>query len=955
MVTLAVLLSLTMADPASAELVSWYAFNEGTGTIAADSTGNGPDIPLVSTTWEEGVSGTAVHFHGAGYGRDTAYSYTHDAITLCTWVWHDAFLAGKVERYVTIGGEVAVIRRNSDGRLHFYMTTSGTMRHLYVGNVLTEGEWLHVAGTWDGTTQRLYLNGVEIASQTPGGTLADGTMLRLSSPDGEPLNGKLDDVRIYSHALSQQEIMVLMNPTALAEAREPVPANKATDVPADVTLAWTAGEFAATHDVYFGTSFDDVNNTTEPAGSVTDAAFDPEGLLDYGQTYYWRVDEVNGAPDYTVFKGNVWSFTVEPFAYPIANVTAEASSAQPASPANNTVNRSGLNDLDQHGVDLKTMWATPAGGLPAWIQYTFDKEYKLDELWVWNSNSELELYMGFGAKSVTIEYSLDGQTWTAVENVPEFAQGTAKTTYTANNIIDLGGVMARHVKLTVNTTWGFTGIASLSEVRFFYVPVQAFGPDPADDASGVDINAALNWRPGREATSHQVYFGIDPNALTDKTVTGHSYTPPAMDLETVYYWKVDEVGDAGTYAGDVWSFTTQEFLVVDDFESYTDDMDAKEAVFQTWIDGYEDDTNGSIVGIDTAVNGTFCETTIVHGGRQSMPFFYDNSGQAVYAEATWTFDDARDWTANGIRSLSLYFSGVAGNTGQLYVKINNTKVTYDGDAANLARNVWQAWNIDLSTVGNVGKVRSLTLGVDNTGAAGTLYIDDIRLYGRAPEYITPVDPGTTNLAALYAFDGNANDASGKGNNGTVTGTATWVAGMIGQAMQFEGTTTYVDCGKGASLNLTDAVTITAWIRMDFTAGDRKIAGNQDGTTGGYKLGLFTNNKVEFEIRNSANQATLNRNTAGGTALEQGVWYHVAGVYAKGQFLRTYVFGSLDREMATTALLGASTGSFKLGREPSSASYFWMGAMDDVHVYNRVLSQEEILWVMGQKEPVAKPF
>ena len=187
------------------------------------------------------------------------------------------------------------------------------------------------------------------------------------------------------------------------------------------------------------------------------------------------------------------------------------------------------------------------------------------------------------------------------------------------------------------------------------------------------------------------------------------------------------------------------------------------------------------------------------------------------------------------------------------------------------------------------------------------------------------------------------------------GTATWVAGAVDQAMQFPGVSTYVDCGNNASLNLTEAVTITAWIKMDFTGEDRKIAGNQDGTAGGYKMGLYTNNKVEFEIRTSANAATLNRSTTGGTTLEQGVWYHVAAAYSKGQYIRTYVYGNLDRELLTTAVLGSSTGTFKLGRGESATSYFWLGAMDDVQVYNRVLSQEEILWVMGQTTPVAKPF
>jgi len=439
------------------------------------------------------------------------------------------------------------------------------------------------------------------------------------------------------------------------------------------------------------------------------------------------------------------------------------------------------------------------------------------------------------------------------------------------------------------------------------------------------------------------------------TVTAHSYTPASLDLATTYFWKVNEVGDTGTYAGDVWGFTTEEFIVIDDFESYDDNMEAGTTIWQTWIDGLTTEASGSQVGYTDAKNGTFGETTVVHSGSQSMPLQYDNS-KFTLAEAELSFDSPQDWTARGVKSLAIHFAGAADNTGQLYLKINNTKVPYDGAAADLTRASWQAWNIDLSTVGNVATVRSLTLGIEDAGARGILYIDDIRLYPKAPEYIAPVDPGTANLVGLWTLDGNADDTSGKGNNGTVTGgAAIWGAGAVNQALQLQNGQTYVDCGSSASLNLTDAVTLTAWIQMDFAAGDRKIATNQDGTTGGYKMGLYTNNMVEFEIRTSASAATLNRNSAGGTALQQGVWYHVAGVYSQGQFIRTYVYGNLDRELATTAVLGASTASFKLGRGESTTDYFWLGSLDDVHVYNRALSQEEILWVMGQTQPVAKPF
>ncbi len=106
-------------------------------------------------------------------------------------------------------------------------------------------------------------------------------------------------------------------------AQEPQPANEATDVPSDTALIWTPGEFIATHDVYFGTTFADVN-AADPAnprgrpgqpGIRRPPSSTPEGTLEFGQTYYWRVDEVNAAADSTIFKGKVWSFTVEPYAY----------------------------------------------------------------------------------------------------------------------------------------------------------------------------------------------------------------------------------------------------------------------------------------------------------------------------------------------------------------------------------------------------------------------------------------------------------------------------------------------------------------------------------------------------------------------------------------------------------------------------------------------------------------
>ncbi|MHC4682340.1 MAG: hypothetical protein ACYTEK_27075, partial [Planctomycetota bacterium] len=209
-----------------------------------------------------------------------------------------------------------------------------------------------------------------------------------------------------------------------------------------------------------------------------------------------------------------------------------------------------------------------------------------------------------------------------------------------------------------------------------------------------------------------------------------------LDLGSTYYWRIDEVNDAETpttWQGDLWNFTTQEVIVVEDFEDYNDWPGYE--IYTTWPDGYENPANGSQVGYLTP---PIAETTIVHGGDQSMPLLYSNTGGAAYSEAARTFAAPQDWTKYGIQTLVLYFHGTPGNTGQLYAKVNGVKVAYPGDAADIAKPRWKQWNIDLASLGvNLQSVMTLALGIDGNGAGGTLYVDDIRLYRLAPEVVVP--------------------------------------------------------------------------------------------------------------------------------------------------------------------------------------------------------------------------
>ncbi len=296
----------------------------------------------------------------------------------------------------------------------------------------------------------------------------------------------------HSHATTAYRPVLDVTAGSGAAARKPVPADGATDVSFKPVLSWTAGKFAATHDVYLGTSFDDVNTATRtaPLGVLAsqgqaDTTYTPAQLA-FGQKYYWRVDEVNAAPDSTIHKGAVWNFTVEALATAIAgaNITATASSALANSDPINTINGSGLTG-DLHAMDAATMWATAQGATgPAWIKYDFDKVYKLHEMWVWNYNSEFEYLLGFGLKNVTIEYSADGTTWTTLGNY-ELAQAPSAVGYDHNTTVNFGGLVVKSVKITATGNYGGTS-SGLSEVRFLSIPVVARLPEPASASTNVD-------------------------------------------------------------------------------------------------------------------------------------------------------------------------------------------------------------------------------------------------------------------------------------------------------------------------------------------------------------------------------------------------------------------------------------------------------------------------------------
>lgn len=245
------------------------------------------------------------------------------------------------------------------------------------------------------------------------------------------------------------------------------------------------------------------------------------------------------------------------------------------------------------------------------------------------------------------------------------------------------------------------------------------------------------------ATSHGIMSSQDEGVTWYEVNEGLGFLE-SLCIDIDPYNRLLYVGTAG---GSVWRLSLPRaagddfFVIVDDFETYTNNDQEGEAIWQAWIDGFSNPDNGSQIGY---LLPPYTEQTIVHGGAQSMPYFYDNA--SGYSEASMTLNDRRDWTMYGVEMLTLWFHGDPVNAPEsMYVAIANTRSTpaviyHDDPEAPLTKE-WTQWSIDLNAFADLGAdltdVDKLSIGFGDkfnrqAGGSGLMFFDDIRLY-RPPE------------------------------------------------------------------------------------------------------------------------------------------------------------------------------------------------------------------------------
>ena len=216
----------------------------------------------------------------------------------------------------------------------------------------------------------------------------------------------------------------------------------------------------------------------------------------------------------------------------------------------------------------------------------------------------------------------------------------------------------------------------------------------------------------------------------------------------------------------------------------------------------------------------------------------------------------------------------------------------------------------------------------------------------------PEDTFTRGLVAYWSFDEGsgqtAYDASGNGNNGTLTNGPKWTKGKSGSALQFDGTDDYVEVSDDESLDITDAITIEAWVKAESanfgTDWIRSIIKKdyayilriEEGTN---KLSfhVWTNNTADSQCEVSLSWTT-------------GEWYHVVGTY-DGSYQRIYRNSQVVQTKELTGTIDTSTKNFLIGGITTGAEQLH-GLIDEVRIYNRALSEEEIRYHYNRGAPVA---
>ena len=445
--------------------------------------------------------------------------------------------------YVAKGDTSYAIKHASSNVIEYFIYDDTWYTAVFAVDNTFNGDWHHLAGTYDGSNLRLYVDG-DLKATTPhvGSISTNGYNVNIgrnTQETGRLYNGTIDDVRIYNNALSQADILELM---AGRTAFSPDPAHLAVDVPVDANLAWSRGVGALEEEVYFG---------TDPCAlpKVADIyvlppfppLYNPPLDLIASTTYYWEIVEVNGIDR---FPSGVWEFTT---------VRGEA---RPSYPFDGAI-------IPGDGDDSPY---TKLVFIPGATSVEYKGYFSDDYSKVLSRHSDANLgpppYPGMEEFKYTF--------WVGNPGVPPIVEPLVRGTryyWTVDSNDALGNTFSGDV-------WEFA-------IQGYY----AFAPNPPNEAIFISTDVLLSWLPGFGVEDHDIYMGTSWEDVNNAEYD--AFNPPpefvisrldpnyqcsGLPDDTKLYWRVDQVNgrtpplfdDGEYYKGDVWCFETIPYFPITD-------------------------------------------------------------------------------------------------------------------------------------------------------------------------------------------------------------------------------------------------------------------------------------------------------------------------------------------------------------------------------------------------------
>jgi hypothetical protein len=483
---------------------------------------------------------------------------------------------------------------------------------------LDDGDWHHVVRTFGnstGASTEIYIDGQLAATGAALGAVGVNSIMNFGvavpSAFAASFKGLIDNAHVYSHELTAVEVSNLYISETTTTPPPPPPNKPVNPSPVDGTgalslntdISWAdGGGGTISYDIYFGLDSTPDSGELVATGQAA-TTFNP-GPLAYDTTYYWRIDAKSAGGPTT---GDIWSFSRKPAA--IANLAAwyefngnandsmgnyhgtfSGGSVIVDGERGNVMNGNG-------GTALTCPYEMPTG--PVTVALWFKTTQNIATLFQSGSPAGAkDIYIG-GSKAANGQvgsFVWAGGPGSWINSTPTFNDGqwhhlarVIGDNIIADHVLYVDGeevdrqvgvgpdsLGANNVQIGAAGNFALAGfVGQMDDIRFYNSVLSlddvrllagiaggASDPAPKDGytiARQVSLSPLLRWQPGLNATSRDVYFGVNPlpgAAEFQGNQTETTFNPGPLEFNTTYYWRIDEINPQATDTGDLWSFTT---------------------------------------------------------------------------------------------------------------------------------------------------------------------------------------------------------------------------------------------------------------------------------------------------------------------------------------------------------------------------------------------------------------